>query len=526
MATLHIDGRSVTVPDGATLLTAARELGIAVPTLCHGDGLEPFTSCMLCVVEDTRTGVLHPACSTPAQDGMALATDSAAVREARREALELLLSDHVGDCEAPCTRACPAGLDIPAMLRCIAAGDTAEALRIVKRTIALPAVLGRVCPAPCEKACRRGLLDTPVGICLLKRFAADADLAAEAPYRPDPAPASGRSVAVVGAGPAGLAAAEALARDGHACTVFERREAAGGGLRTPALRAVLPPETLEAEIRQIARLGMTFATGVEIGRDVSFEELKRRFDAVILACGETAEEPLGRFGLQAGPQGIRADRRTFRTSDPAVFACGGAVRPGRLAVQALAQGRAAACAVGQFLRGEEVVGLPRPYQHRLSGRPDAGELVDMRESAGADPDPRRDPAWGVHGGYAADEAQREAARCLHCDCRKPEACRLRRHADAYGADARRWRPAVRRRIVFVRHGNVVYEPGKCIACGLCVRIAAAAREPLGLAFIGRGFDVRVGVPFGEDLVKGLGRVAADCVAACPTGALAFQQQPY
>ncbi len=520
MATLHIDGRSVTVPDGATLLTAARELGIAVPTLCHGDGLEPFTSCMLCVVEDTRTGLLHPACTTPAQDGMAVVTDSAPVREARREALELLLSDHVGDCEGPCTRACPAGMDIPAMLRRIAAGETAEALRIVKRTIALPAVLGRVCSAPCEKACRRGLLDQPVGICLLKRFAADADLASGTPYLPQKALASGCRVAVVGAGPAGLAAAHALLCAGHDCTLFERREAPGGGLRASELAARLPADILEAEIQTVVRLGLNLAVGVEIGRDLALDELKRRFDAVILACGEATADAMPRFGLPSGSRGIVVERRTFRTGDPVLFACGGAVLPGRLAVQALAQGRAAACAVGQYLRGEAVTGLPRPYLHRLTGRPDMEELAGMSTCSGADAGSHQEPERGQTEGYTGEEARREAARCLHCDCRKAEACRLRRFAGEAGADARRWRPETRRRVVFVRHGGIVYEPGKCVACGLCVRIATAAREPLGLTFIGRGFDVRVGVPFGESLVRGLGRVAAECVAACPTGALA------
>ncbi|MEI8353190.1 MAG: 2Fe-2S iron-sulfur cluster-binding protein, partial [Lentisphaerota bacterium] len=150
MATLNIDQRPVEVPAGTTLLAAARTLSIAVPTLCFRDGLEHVTSCMLCVVEDVRTGCLHPACSTPAQDGMDIATASGTVLEARRTALELLLGDHLGDCEGPCTRACAAGMNIPGMLRAIGAGDLHGAIRIVKRHIALPAALGRICPAPCE----------------------------------------------------------------------------------------------------------------------------------------------------------------------------------------------------------------------------------------------------------------------------------------------------------------------------------------------------------------------------------------
>ncbi|MBM4162981.1 MAG: FAD-dependent oxidoreductase [Lentisphaerae bacterium] len=521
MVTLNIDRRPVDVPAGTTLLVAARRLGIAIPTLCFRDGLEHVTSCMLCVVEDVRTGCLHPACSTPVQDGMDIATASGTVLEARRTALELLLGDHLGDCEGPCARACAAGMNIPAMLRAIRDGDLREAIRVVKRHIALPAALGRICPAPCEKACRRGTHDAPVAICRLKRFVADADLASPDPYLPERLESSGFRVAVVGAGPAGLSAACALARDGHACTVFEKGDRPGGGLRAPELSDTLPSAVLNAEIAQIARLGMTFETGVEIGVTCSLHDLKQRFDAIILAWGASASSLLDPLGLESGPHGITANWRTHRTGDPVIFACGNAVVPGRLAVRAVAQGQAAALAVGQMLRGEAVVGTRHRYNHRLSAALTPDELAAFM--TGTAPGPRTEPADHATGGYSTDEAPGEAARCLHCDCRKPEACQLRRYADDYGVNPRGWKPAHRRPVEIVRHGNTVYEPGKCIACGICVRIANAAREPLGLTFIGRGFTVRIGVPFHESLEKGLSQVAAACVEACPTGALAHDR---
>ena len=513
MPTLQINGQDVIVPEGATLMVAARQLGIDVPALCWRDGLEHVTSCMLCVVEDLRTGELYPACSRPAVEGMQIVTGSDTVLAARRTALELLLGDHLGDCEGPCRRACTAGMNIPLMLHHIASGNHQDAIRVIKQHIALPATLGRICPAPCEKICRRGAHDAPVGICLLKRFAADADLAGPEPYRPEVAAPSGFHVAIVGAGPAGLSAAYALLRDGHACTLFEKQARPGGGLRAPELHDKLPSDVLDAEIAQLTQCGVIWRTGEVLGETVSLDALKQQFDAVIIAWGEAAPDQARAIGLEPGPHGVAVDRKTHVTSDPHVFACGSAVVAGHLAVRATGQGFATAAAVDQFLRGLPVTGSVRLYDHRIPGALDPDEVAVLLTDA--DPGPRVVPADG----YTDDEALREAARCLHCECRKPQTCLLRQQADAHAVDPRAWRAPERRRIMIERRGGITYEPGKCIACGICVRLTTAAREPLGLTFIGRGFDVRVGVPFHEALDAGLGRVACECVAACPTGAL-------
>ena len=155
MPKLKIDHREVEVPPGATVLDAARALGIDIPTLCFRDGCEAATSCLVCLVKIAEHRRLVPACATAAAEGMEVESETAEVRQFRRSALELLLSDHLGDCLAPCWFTCPAHMDIPQMLRQVAAGQLHEAIATVKRDIALPAVLGRICPAPCEKSCRR-----------------------------------------------------------------------------------------------------------------------------------------------------------------------------------------------------------------------------------------------------------------------------------------------------------------------------------------------------------------------------------
>jgi len=518
MPRIVIDNRQIEVEPGATILDAARRLGIAIPTLCHFAGHPPATSCMVCVVRVNGEERLVPACATKVADGMLVESETDDVREARRAALELLLSDHVGDCEAPCRSACPAHMDIPQMIRHIAAGNLPDAIRTVKQYIALPAVLGRICPAPCEKACRRGAVDKPVSICLLKRYAADTDSESGRPYLPTCSRRTGRKVAIIGAGPAGLAAAWYLLQDGHSCTIFDDRSKPGGMLRDID-DGRLPAAVLDAEIDAIMRLGADYKRRRRVGREIAFDEIRAAFDAVLIAAGQLQKADAAVFGVEYAEKGLRVDRHTLQTSTAGVFAAGSAVVPSHLAVRAAADGRAAAIAISQYLSGAEVTGEPRAFSIH-AGRLGDAELVCFAADAVAED--RMEPAGGAAAGFAADEAFREASRCLHCDCRKKDACALRDHACEYDARPGAHKGERRDFAHDASHPAVIYEPGKCISCGICVRITAAAKEPLGLTFIGRGFGVRVAVPFGRSLADGLQTAARECVAACPTGALAFK----
>ena len=209
---------------------------------------------MLCLVKDTHNGRLFPSCSVTATEGMSIITDDAEIKEARQTALELLLSEHVGDCEGPCQIACPAHMNIPQMNRLIGSGYFYDALIEVKKNIALPAVLGRICPAPCEGACHRKSVDSPVSICLLKRFVGD-----ENDVHPfEPLPSTGKTTAIIGAGPAGLAAAYYLQLKGVQVTLFDRNTFAGGMLRTAIADDILPKEVLDGEIVSILNTGIKF----------------------------------------------------------------------------------------------------------------------------------------------------------------------------------------------------------------------------------------------------------------------------
>lgn len=519
MPKLTIDGREVEVEDGATVLDAAQQLGIEIPTLCFNPDYQPQASCMTCAVRVNGSVTLVPACATKVEEGMEVESETEEVKAARRTALELLLGDHLGDCLGPCQSICPAHMDIPTMIRLIAAGHVEEAVATVKQHIPIPAILGRICPELCEKGCRRGDLDSPVAIRLLKRYVGDYDLAAEQPYVPQCRPLTGKQVAIVGAGPAGLSAAYYLRRAGYACTVCDDHEQPGGRLRYGVPQQALPRTVLEAEVHSIVRLGLELRLGTRVGRDLDMEELSREFDAVLIAGGEMPEETAGELGLFMAEKDLQAHRTTQMTARPGVFVAGSALSPSRHAVRAVSSGRTAAAAISQYLAGEPINGPERPYSVRM-GRLDEPEMASF--AAGAASHARLAPAGGEAIGFTDEEARAEAQRCLHCECSSLDDCKLRRWAMRYQASPTRYRGQRRSFRRDTTHPTLIYEPGKCIACGLCVQIAESARERLGLTFIGRGFEVVVGVPFDEPLAAGLEKVARECAEACPTGALTLR----
>ena len=404
------------------------------------------------------------------------------------------------------------------MLREIGDEDLQSAIATIKEDIALPAVLGRVCPKPCEKGCRRSGADGPVEVCELKRHVADLDLASGNPYRPPCRPDSGKRVAVVGAGPTGLAATFHLRQQGHAVTLIDAAAVPGGRLRDEFSEEQLPRETLDGEIGVILSQDVEFQPDTRLGDAVTLDELSERFDAVLLACGATDKTQIEKWGLQASSRGITVAKGTFETNSPGVFSAGNALRGRGLVVRSVADGKEAAEAIGQYLEGKTIVPLGRPFSSRV-GKLQEGEMEEFL--AGANDSPRLDGDGSHPQTLSLPIVSQQAHRCLSCGCIAQGNCKLEQYAIAYGADPGKYQSGRRAFVRVNRGGSVIYEPGKCINCELCIKIAAESDNALGLTFVGRGFDVRVGVPFDGTMEEALGDVAARCIAACPTGALYF-----
>ena len=530
MISLQINDQKIEVPEGTMLIHAAKKVGVEVPTMCYLDGYSHFTSCMVCMVQDKNTGMMLPACSQPVAEGMVIETDNPEVNDNRKETLELLMSDHVGDCVAPCQRTCPAHMNIPLMNQYIEVGKYHEALVTVKQRIALPAVLGRICPAPCENNCRRTQVDRTISICSLKCFVADDDLKSETPWLPDCKNPTGKKVAIIGSGPTGLSAAYYLQQDGHACFIYDNNEKPGGMLRYGVSEKILPHDVLDAEINTIRKLGAEFIMNTAIGTDISFAEIREQHDAVILATGQLTPELLKKLGVKATTKSVKIDNSTFQTSEDGIFAGGNVVTPGKLAIRSVGHGKTISECVHKYLNNK----LEKKPLNRALSKVGKIKIHELDEYAQGIEDLKDDVyneefhrplLEGNIPGIPESEAKGEASKCMQCGCASFYVCKLRIYSERYQINSQRFKPEVRRDVERVLdHPMVVYEPGKCIQCGLCVRITEEDGEDIGLTFVGRGFEVKIDPPLNKTMDQGMEKTAIRCIDACPSGALAYKNK--
>ena len=667
---LIINGKECVGQQGQTILEVAEANGIFIPTLCHLASVKHYGACGVCVVEGEKMPKLMRACSTMAADGWVINTESKRVQQARKIALELLMSDHDGDCKGPCHLNCPARTDIQGYVKQIALGNDKEAVKIIKDKISLPASIGRVCPHPCEEDCRRQFVEAPLSIAYLKAFAADNDMKSENPFKPEVAEATGKKVAIVGGGPAGLNAAYQLAVKGHAVTVMDMMPEMGGMLRYGIPEYRLPKAVLAEEVKQIEALGVTMINNIKVGTDVTLETLRQQFDAVLVAVGAWKSTGIGcegdklegvlggidmlrevnlggrpdlgknvavvgggnvamdacRTAVRLGAENVYVIYRRTRAEAPAedleieealeegvtfkwltnpaailgengkvtqiklqvmelgepdasgrrspvpvegkfeildvdtvisaigqrcslegfealeltrkgtivadeavcttniegVFAAGDATNRGpSIAVRAIGEANDAAAAIDAYLMGNPMVKFEPFYSKRHANEVDFSgyEKKARAEMSCKDPAYRRGNFDAVINGFTEEQARAEASRCLECGCHDYEDCKLIKHANLYEIHPKRFEGKKRMTSSETKLVTIERNQGKCILCGLCVRVCDEIEGKGILGLIGRGFGTEVKPEFRNPETIADCANCHKCVYACPTGAL-------
>jgi NADPH-dependent glutamate synthase beta subunit-like oxidoreductase/Pyruvate/2-oxoacid:ferredoxin oxidoreductase delta subunit len=555
---VRINGTEYKAYETQTILDTAKANDIFIPCLCYGEGLEGV--CGICVVE--VEGRLVRACSSLVREGMDVKTDSPKVLESRRTVLELILSAHRGDCKAPCQTACPAQSDCRGYIALIAAGKLKEAAELMKDSHPFPASMARICLRYCEAQCRRGLVDEPVNIADLKRFAADYDLQNE-PFVPQAAPSTRKSVAVAGGGPAGLTAAFFLRKAGHSVSVFEAMPKMGGSLRYAIPEYRLPKAVLDAEIKVLRSMGISFFNETEIGRDISLQFLQSRYDIVIMATGAAADTEDTLSGINflksvaldkppiigkcvtvigGGDTAVDSARTALRLGAEAIVVFGGtrgemsaqeneieaaiaegvqfkflsedggdciitAADESRNAIESIAYGRRLA----QLVNSEQIV-------MRSTKTPD--DFKEIPKKPRQNPVIHRGLDFGeVRTGFTPKEAAAEAERCLSCGCADYFECKLIKLANMYGADTAQFPEEFHKRPEYkVDKSNFYFhrDMNKCILCRQCVRVC----ENQAISTVNRGFDMTVSAAFGQPVQnRDECTLCGNCVARCPVGAL-------
>lgn len=669
MIQININGKELKGYPGQTILELAKLNDISIPTLCHDDRVKPYGACGICVVE--HEGRLIRACASEISAGMIINTETEKVKNSRKLTLELLLSDHRGDCRPPCVRACPADTDCQGYVTMIANGQYKEAYNLIKESIVLPASIGIVCPHPCEDACRRQLPDEAISIAALKAFVGEKVLAADDVDLLSKKDKSGKRIAVIGSGPAGLAAAYDLCIEGHEVLIYEAMPEAGGMLKYGIPQYRLPKDLLDKEIKLVEDLGVKFIYNTRINQDISLEYLRNEYDAVFIGIGAWKSSKIscpgeelegvwggidflrevvmnGKFSIgervvvigggntamdaartavRCGAEVIIAYRRTreempaeaieiqeadeegvifkflrspieicgqdgkvsqmrlqvmelgeadssgrrrpvaikgqedlievdtiiaaigqdvdcpfdelelnkwdniivagdsMMTNLAGVFAGGDVVTGPGIAIEAMAQGKKAAKSINAYLDGQ-VYETSHSQNYIGVNRDDLSQddFSDIEKKARVSfhhalPMERNKDFRRVSRPFSDEEARLEANRCLECGCKDYFECKLISYANEYQLEFERWSDKKEWEIAKDKHPFLERDHGKCILCGLCVRVCDEVMGVTALGLVKRGFEATVKPEFGLALEDSSCISCGQCAALCPTGAI-------
>jgi len=404
------------------------------------------------------------------------------------------------------------------MNRLIMENKMDEALKIVRQSIALPAILGYICPAPCEKACRRKEIDQPVSICTLKRFVGEDGLKSGKELQPVLKPGNKTKVAIIGSGPAGLSASFYLAQNGFSCDVYDSNPFPGGKLRTDIKEEVLPRNVLDQEIESIKRLQVEFYQQRTISFNDILTDLSDNYQFILLTTG--AETTIETKNLVPVNSSKLKELEIYKVNNCYLFVPKQVSYKSNMAVRAAALGRKASEWIMEFM-DKQIVSVPEKKFNSVYKKITKDEQDEfLKEARNHFPG---DASITRLEGFTKEQAIKEAERCLHCDCRKNEACVLRDLSTEYKASQRVYTLSTHQKTEkYLDSDLIVFEKLKCIKCGICIQTAQNEGDETGFAFSGRGFDVHITIPNEKSIRELTKKTALSSAKNCPTGAIALK----
>ena len=352
---------------------------------------------------------------------------------------------------APCVSACPAHVPAEAYIRLIAQGKFTEAVNVIRSKNPFQSICGYICHHKCESECTRKLIDQPIAIRALKRFALEWAEKSGHKIMGNDIPVTGHKVAIVGGGPAGLTSAHDLAKMGHAVTIFESSSSIGGAIRSSIPDSKYPHAMLDREIEYIQKLGVKIELGSALGKDFDLNDLKKMgFGAILLAIGKNVSSGLIN-GVKVTDNGvISVDKNTGTTDIEGVFSAGDAIHAsGRSLIQAVADGKGSAIYIDRYLRNQPFD--PIPELKTVSKRSVLVRSIEEPESSRVE----IHKFDGVEQTLTEEEAIREASRCLACGC---------------GVGCGRCHQVCIYSGVDLIGDRYVINESNCDGCGLCVEI--------------------------------------------------------
>ncbi len=293
-----IDGKKIEFSSACTIMELAEKNGIKIPSLCYDKRFPHYTSCFVCIVKDVKTGRFLPSCSVSVGDGMEISTKDEEVIKYRKLALDLLLSEHDADCFSPCKTSCPAGIDVRDYIILAKNSSDLDGFIRIREKNPFVSVVGRVCPAFCEKDCSRTHLESSLAIRLIKRRIGDTvyeqldkklfEIEKQL-VKKDKDP---KKIAIIGSGPAGLSCAYYLKMNGHDPVIYEKEAELGGMLRYSIPEYRLPRAVLDREIASILRLGIEYKTKINVD-EAMLIDLKKEYHKIVVSTGTWKESDLG-----------------------------------------------------------------------------------------------------------------------------------------------------------------------------------------------------------------------------------------